>query len=99
MNQENRPEYLDTQSQTGKDGAYERARVAGIGQDDGPSPEHGKSSQPGDTGASSRGVPIAMYDHRENHRIHLDKVTDETIEPSLFQVPADFTLMLVFPDE
>ena len=99
MDQENRPEYLDTQSQIGKDGPYERARVAGIGQDGGRSPEHGKWSQSGDTGALSRGVPIVMYDHGENHRIHLDKVTDETIEPSLFQVPADFTLMLVFPDE
>jgi len=40
-----------------------------------------------------------MYDHGENHRIHLDKVTDETIDPSLFQAPPDFQLMSVSPGE
>ena len=38
-----------------------------------------------------------MYDFEENHRIQLTEVVDESLDPSLFEVPSDFEMMSIMP--
>ena len=43
------------------------------------------------------GIPLAMNDFKENHRLRLKEWTSEPLDPSLFRVPEDFRMISITP--
>lgn len=45
------------------------------------------------------GVPVSMHDIQNNEKIRLAAVDDQALDASLFEVPADFQPMALFPGQ